>query len=80
MYTRTCAVTATLGALVLAHDDRSNYKAIILNFFYLFGAQTLLLLSYSIFIYPIFLSPLRRLPGPKVGSQAEDRRVFADKL
>jgi cytochrome P450 len=68
MKSRISAGIALLGALILSHEDRHNYSAFALRFISLFLAQRFLLFTYNVFIYPFYYSPLRHLPGPKVGA------------
>ena len=45
-------------------------QATLLRFCGLFIAQYLLVTFYRVIVYPHFVSPMRHLPGPKVGSPA----------
>jgi hypothetical protein len=63
-----CAGLATLEVLV-AVGGLSTEHSLLKTFLGLFVSQYLLLKCYRIFIYPFYVSPLRHLPGPKVGRE-----------
>jgi hypothetical protein len=60
------AGSAALGTVVLIGKSLCNYQSSLQLFLYLFLAQLVAYLSYTIFIYPFYRSPLRHLPGPQV--------------
>lgn len=70
-----CAVTSLLGKLAWARlkDLVSNASLASVTpstvFLGLFSFQYAVVKIYRIFVYPYFLTPLRRLPGPKVWSR-----------
>jgi len=50
----------------LQHGKEWNPATYFKTFVALFVAQFFLVALYNIFIYPIYRSPIRNLPGPKV--------------
>lgn len=58
-----CGITATLLARYLLHPDGND---VLIAAVVLFLVQYSLVKVYRLYIYPMYMSPLRSLPGPQV--------------
>lgn len=70
------SVTAALVAPTGFVGALTGYTIVMLGIALLVGLPIALTLTYWVLIYPFFISPLRHIPGPKVGRMIIDSSSF----